>query len=172
MKLKNIVILLVTVGSLVLIPGCKKSAVFSPEDAVGRLLNYEGCKTIQANRNSHGDLLTPGVQECFEYEFDGENTLLIKHSNAVFNCCPENIVANIEFIGHIIYIEEREINGICNCLCHYDLYYRLDNITPGVYTIRIKYAGRILEYSINLNSSRSGSRCWDSQLPVNLYFTE
>lgn len=171
MKHKNITILVITICLLILMPGCKRTAVFSPEDAEGRLLYYEGCKSSQERRNS-GDLLIHGVQECIEYEYDGESTLLLKHINAVFNCCPENIVADIKFIEHVIHIEEREMNGICDCLCHYDLIYRLDNVTPGEYIIRIKYAGWILEYSFDLTSSKSGSRCWDSQLPVNLYFTE
>lgn len=118
----------------------------------GQLLNYYGCK--ETNNIS---------QECIEYDYDGENILLLKHVNSVFNCCP-NITANVTVNNYNITIEEIEISGECNCICLFDLDYEIQDLHPGEYAITvivpyIREDEEKLEFKVNLSSTPSGSYC-------------
>lgn len=105
-------------------------------------------------------------QECMEYSYDGEGTLLLKHINAEFNCCPESIIADISIEDSIITIEEHEsfANGkACSCLCLYDLDFEIRNLEPGEYTIRVispyvRPWQEPLEFSANLSASPCSGR--------------
>jgi hypothetical protein len=163
MKIKNLTVFFLAASLLICIPGCKKASDIFPDDAIGELIDYTGCKVLQGKQGSNLDRTAQNVQECIEYKYNGANTLLINHTNAVFNCCPGNILAGIEFSEGLISILEREAEHGCKCLCHYDLDFRLTHIPPGIYTIRITCeGGRILEYTIDLNVSLNGSKCWES----------
>ncbi len=121
----------------------------------GKLVNHSDCKEADSDQSSSMD--------CVEYQYDGESELLLKHVNAGFNCCPE-ITANIGFSNSTITIDEIEISGLCDCLCLFDLYYEIQNITPGKYTIQISepYVGpddEKLTFSVNLTSETTGSYC-------------
>ena len=65
----------------------------------------------------------------------GGDTLLLRHVNAAFNCCPGEITAEISISNDTITIVERESQPGCHCLCLYDLEYRFENIEAGTYTI-------------------------------------
>ncbi len=165
MKIKNLAIFLLAVSFLVGIPGCKKAGDTFPGDALGELVDYTGCKVLQDKQGSGLGQTAQNSRECIEYEYNGGNTLLVSHIDAVFNCCPGNILADIEFSEGIISITEKETEHGCKCLCRYDLDFRFSHIPPGVYTIHIVCeGGRILEYSIDLNAALTGSKCWDSPL--------
>jgi hypothetical protein len=48
----------------------------------GALTNYSGCKLLGEG--------APSVSgECLRYDWTGQGTLVLKHINAGFNCCPE-----------------------------------------------------------------------------------
>jgi hypothetical protein len=124
-------------------------------NTTGNLTNYSGCKEFFTNYISSED--------CIEYQYDGENILLIKHINAAFNCCPK-IDANINISNNIIKIEEIEISGDCNCICLYDLNYEIKELKPGEYTIKvieqdIPNDEEILEFIVDLTSKASGTYC-------------
>lgn len=143
------------------ISGCKESNDLVPAVPEGRLLNYEGCKDIQ--HGTAGELSLQKVQECIEYEYDGVESLTINHTNATFNCCPGEIVADFEFNGNVITIVERETNPICYCLCYFDVDYHFTNIAFGAYTLRIVCAdGKTREYDIVLIAAQSGKKCWET----------
>jgi hypothetical protein len=129
--------------------------------STGVLLNYDGCKEFQ--KGSVIDTSTPPDQDCMEYQYDGESILSLKHVNAGFNCCPE-IAANITIEDNIITIEEIEISGECFCLCLFDVDYEISNLPPGEYTIKVnevylEEADEILEFTVDLTSSPSGTHC-------------
>lgn len=154
---------------LTMILGCKKSEVVQFSNAEGLLLSYNGCKNnLSAQMSTDANLKTRSVQECFEFRYDGEKILEIDHINALFNCCPGGITADFEFVGNTIIITEIQAEAGCYCICHFDVNFRFDNIPPAVYTIRVFAGdshGKDREFSIDLTSNQSGSRCWDSPYP-------
>ena len=130
---------------------------------IGILLDYFGCKEFQKGTPMDG---TPPDQDCIEYQYDGTGVLLLKHINAGFNCCPDDILADITIEDNIITIEEDESleSGGCPCLCLFDVYYRISNLPPGEYTIRInglylEEGDEILQFTVDLASSPSGIFC-------------
>ena len=123
----------------------------------GILVNYSDCKELFSKRAS--------TEDCIEYQYDGENVLMLKHINAGFNCCPE-IAVNISINNNTIEIEEIEISGVCKCLCLYDINYEIKELNPGNYTIRviepfINEDEEILELQVDLSYKISGSFCVD-----------
>lgn len=168
MKLRNVTLFLLLAGLIIFLSACKKAENIFPDSAQGELVTYNGCKNTLEKRNTVGSGFAQKIRECIVYQYNGENTLLISHTNAVFNCCPGNILADTEFSKGLISIVENEAEHGCKCICHYDLDYHFSNIPPGVYTIRITCErGEIREYTIDLNASLSGSKCWDSPLQNN-----
>jgi hypothetical protein len=126
----------------------------------GSLVDYSGCKEFQSVNYTNG---TPSSNDCIEYQYDGENVLLVKHVNAGFNCCPDKILAEINVRNNEIVIEEKEeMDMPCPCLCLYDVDYEIANLKPGKYEIKViePYIGEdILEAILDLSSATSGSFC-------------
>jgi hypothetical protein len=142
---------------------CKKSGDIYPESAQGILASHTGCKNTAAAQLASANQAIHSGQECIEYQYNGGNTLLVNHINAVFNCCPGSITADTQFSEGIIAIVEKESEHGCKCTCPYDLDYHFYNIPPAVYTIRITCeGGNILEFTVDLDSNLSGSKCWGS----------
>jgi hypothetical protein len=124
----------------------------------GKLTNYTDCKKSKEDS-------PPSDKDCIKYDYDGNKILLLKHVNAGFNCCPA-ITANINVTGNVITIEEIEISGYCDCLCLYDLNYEISNLDSGEYLITVNEPyihedEEILQFTVNLSSSNSGSYCVD-----------
>jgi hypothetical protein len=149
---------------LVTIIGCKKSSEAQQVPA-GTLLEYNGCKQFLANAAGQWDGFAASPHEdCIEYQYNDTNTLILRHINAGFNCCPGDVTAEIEFKGNIITITEREQEQGCHCLCLFDLDYELVNLAPGVYTLRIiepyvEGGDQVFELTLELLSATSNSHC-------------
>lgn len=128
----------------------------------GSLTGYEGCKEF--SKDGATDSIPPD-QDCMVYQYDGEGVLLLEHINAGFNCCPDELLAEITIQDNIITIEEDESleSGGCDCLCLFDVDYRIDNLPPGEYTIKAYgmylLGAEILEFTVDLTSSPSGMHC-------------
>lgn len=134
-----------------------------PCSPVGVVLGYLGCKEFEKATLFDG---TPPDQDCIEYQYDGEGTLLLKHVNAGFNCCVDDILAEITLVGNLITITEIEEppGGWCDCICLYDVDYQINDLPPGEYTITVNElylwpGAEILEFTVDLSSSTSGSYC-------------
>lgn len=165
MKLKKLIFSLLVLGLLFSIPACKKADHVFPDNAEGVLTDYTGCKNTGVKQGAAANRPSSNVQECIEYQYNGENTLLLYHTNAEFNCCPGKILADTSFAEGLISIVERETEHGCKCTCHYDLDYHFNNIPPAVYTIRVTCeGGEVREYTVDLSASYSGRKCWDSPL--------
>ena len=135
----------------------------APNPPTGVIVNYDGCKEFA--KGTPGDD-TPPDQDCIEYQYDGVSVLLLKHVNAGFNCCPDEILADITIEDNVITIDEDESleSGGCYCLCLFDVDYQISNLPPGEYTIRInglylEEGDEILQFTVDLASSPSGSFC-------------
>lgn len=132
--------------------------------STGVMLGYSGCKEFQ--KDSPPDS-TPPDQDCVEYQYDGEGILLLKHVNAGFNCCPDEILGEIAVMGNTITITENESlepSGGCDCLCLFDVDYQISDLPPGEYTITVdqlylEEGDEMLEFTVDLISSPSGSHC-------------
>ncbi len=130
----------------------------------GVMLGYSGCKEFEKATLLDG---TPPDQDCIEYQYDGQGTLLLKHVNAGFNCCPDEILAEITLVGNTVTITENESlepSGGCDCLCLFDVDYQIGNVPPGEYTIAVDQlylqpGAEILEFTVDLTSSPSGEYC-------------
>lgn len=128
-------------------------------------VNFDTCKTFQKGDATDS---TPPNQDCIEYQYDGENVLSIKHINAGFNCCPDEIKAIVNIEDNIITIKEKEYlySGGCYCLCLFDLDYDISGVSPEVYTIKViepylPEGNEPLEFTVDLSSSTSGRYCVD-----------
>jgi len=130
---------------------------------IGSMTGYQGCKEFR--KDGAADSI-PADQDCIVYQYDGEGVLLLEHVNAGFNCCPDEILADVNLQGNVITITEDESlepGGGCDCLCLFDLDYRIDNLPPGEYTIRVYgmylLGAEIIEFNADLGSSPSGTHC-------------
>ena len=149
---------------LVTIGGCKKSEEVQLLPA-GALLETAGCKQFLTNASGQLDDFAPGPHDdCIEFQYNGINTLVLRHISAGFNCCPGEITAEIDFNSSLITITEREQEQGCKCLCLFDLDYEVVNLAPGVYTLRIiepyvEGGDQVLEFTLELLSAASGTHC-------------
>ncbi len=165
MKAKKIGSLLLAL-SLLIIFSCKQDGNIIPSLPVASLESHHGCKSFleEMGANSLGSLFHDQNQDCIEYQYYGDSVLEIHHINAAFNCCPGEIVANIEINDNVIVIKEDETESSCLCLCLFDLDYRIEGLMPGEYTIRIiglytDEQDEKLEFTLDLSHATSGTYC-------------
>ncbi|MBD3178891.1 MAG: hypothetical protein GF417_04430 [Candidatus Latescibacteria bacterium] len=104
------------------------------EEPAGVMIDYSGCKSAITEIS---DVEVPGCLDCVLCLYTG-NTLTLKHLNAGFNCCPEELLADITVSNDTIRIVEIETEGLCDCNCLFDLEYEFSNIDPGEYTVIIE----------------------------------
>jgi hypothetical protein len=153
---------MICLGLMVNTVGCKKSSEVTPSST---LLQSNGCKQFLANTSGELDEFAPGQHEdCLEYQYNGTDTLVVRHINAGFNCEPGEITADIEFNGNVITITERESQQAADCLCLFDLDYEIINLAPGEYTLRViglyvHADDLVLEFTLQLLSETSGNYC-------------
>ncbi|UCC43849.1 MAG: hypothetical protein JSU65_12115 [Candidatus Zixiibacteriota bacterium] len=85
--------------------------------------------------------LVPPDRSCIEYEYDaGSAVLKVRHANAGFNCCPENISATVDVSDGVITVTETETfgeHGGCSCLCLYNLDFEIKDLESGQYRVVI-----------------------------------
>ncbi len=127
----------------------------------GKLTAHTGCKGFKSTAS---DSVTPDTLSCVEYTFDeADNKLIIKHINAGFNCCPESLYCNIELKNDTIYIHEHETDGLCDCLCLFDLDIEIIGVEAKKYQLVFiePYASDQpeLEFEADLTNNPSGSFC-------------
>ena len=127
----------------------------------GVLIEYQGCKEWTTGIETGTDAAKN--QDCIEYVYDGQS-LILKHVNAGFNCCPGEILADIDIVGNLITITENEQEAGCFCLCLFDLDFEIINLQPGDYTIRvnelyIQDGDDVLEFTLQLVSGTTGVFC-------------
>ena len=141
---------------------CSSSTEPDSINAIGTVVAYTDCKEFSAGESS---LDVPADQNCLEYSYDGEAVLLLRHINGRFNCCPDSLTAAFTIASGSILIEEKEwAFNPCDCICLYDLDYRITDLPPGRYTITVDEPYRsggsaVLEFTVDLTASPQGSYC-------------
>ncbi len=74
------------------------------------------------------------IDDCVYLSTDDENNLIVFRENACFNCCIEDVVSTIEVRGDSIIIDEKAYEpNPCDCLCLYDVTYKISNLSEGRY---------------------------------------
>ncbi|MEW6014450.1 MAG: dockerin type I repeat-containing protein [Candidatus Zixiibacteriota bacterium] len=132
---------------------------------VGELLSREGCLTSETSDSVY-------TEDCVVYNYTADSVLTIEHLNDLFNCCPDSLYAIFDFYENIIDIVELQSlggSGGCDCLCLYNMNYRIAALPPGLWTIRIdnrKYYslygnGEMIEFQVDLTPGVTGSACVD-----------
>ncbi len=66
---------------------------------------------------------------------EADKYLAIKHINAVFNCCPGELLVTSEVRNDTIFINETEKEAGCKCICPYDLEYKVGALDYGKYHV-------------------------------------
>jgi hypothetical protein len=77
-------------------------------------------------------------QDCIRYSWVTGDSLIIKHVNAGFNCCPEGFRVELKVAGDTLIISENENSNMCDCSCLFDLDYKLSGIGKDTWYIRIE----------------------------------
>jgi len=87
----------------------------------------------------------PRIQECVEYKGNNDGYLYIRHINATFNRCPDTIKATVSIEGNRLLVIEKETSPKCNCVCKYDLIYKIGPfVADRIYTLRLYQGRRII----------------------------
>jgi hypothetical protein len=164
MKLKTIVISIFALT--LLIAACEEKSENNEEndqtDVSGWLTYHTDCK--DTFKSGIEEKVTSDTLSCIQYEYDeAESILKIKHINAGFNCCPEELYCHFSFSGDTIVITESEKDHLCHCNCLYDLDMVLQNVEEKKYRIKLiePYAESqaALNVEIDLASNTEGSFC-------------
>jgi len=80
--------------------------------------------------------------------------LHFSHFNSILNCEPGKITVAIEIKSDTISVNETEESSIANCVCPYDIDFRLGPLEYGIYPVKFKKGDlTIKEYSLNYNKS-------------------
>lgn len=76
--------------------------------------------------------------------------ILFSHINSIFNCEPGEITVSIEILSNTISINENESGSpLSDCICPYDLEFRLGPLRYGEYVLIFRKRGQIFrEYTL------------------------
>ena len=162
-KVQTVILLMVVGVAMVMLSSCKDSSdvTLSP---TGELIGSAGCKTYSSESSSKSDdNFATSSEDCLQYNYDGSSVLTLTHVNAGFNCCPGELMATVDIGTSTITINEGEAEQGCKCLCQFDVYYNIENLSPGTYTIVLTgmYVEdqEYLEVTVDLSEDTSGIVC-------------
>ncbi|MCX6233868.1 MAG: hypothetical protein NT175_03975 [Bacteroidetes bacterium] len=122
---------------------------------------HSDCKALSS---SDRQTVADSNESCIEYEyFLQQNKLILKHINAGFNCCPEDIYCTLTVTNDTIKIQEFEQAPLCECECLYDLDIEITDIIIGQYQVIVEepycYDQVKLDFTVDLSENPSGIYC-------------
>ncbi len=101
----------------------------------GSLKAHSGCGGFDSFMFAE---FAPEDSNCIIFDYDNTNTLNLRHQNAMFNCCPDSLYADIDLTDNIIFITEYEsLSMPCDCVCDFDLDFIISNLVPGEYVLKV-----------------------------------
>lgn len=118
-----------------------------------KLASFSGCKGGKTNENSNG--LSPHHNDTIaSYRYDRENKMLhIKLISVIGDCCGDGWIVNAATQDDtIVLIPTQTGEGVCNCICSYDVKVDLTNIEPRLY----HFVVRDDKFTIDLSESMEG----------------
>ncbi len=124
---------------------CKKEF---PDDPLAiDKLSISDCKT-------KGDNSKAADPEYITIKTVDDYYLHFSHINSILNCEPGKITVAIEIKSDTISVNETEESSLANCVCPYDIEFRLGPLEYGVYPVKFQKGGLTFkEYSLNYNKS-------------------
>ena len=133
-----------------------------PVEITGQLISNTLCKDFL--KSAAQGLPTPDTLSCIAYTYNKADSILtIRHINAGFNCCPEELSCTIVTRGDTIIIQEFEKFSMCDCDCLYDLDILINGVLDKKYKIKMiepyARAQEDLFFEIDLSVEVSGSFC-------------
>jgi len=80
--------------------------------------------------------------------------LLVNHINAMFNCQPGQITVAVSFSSNEITMDENESSSLADCICPYDIDFKIGPLQYGTYILKFKRAGFLFkEYTLHFKKS-------------------
>jgi hypothetical protein len=124
---------------------CKKE--FPDEPLAIDKLSVSDCKTKgDGSKGIDPEYITIKTVDDYYLHFS--------HFNSILNCEPGKITVAIEIKSDTISVNETEESSIANCVCPYDIDFRLGPLEYGIYPVKFKKRDlTIKEYSLNYNKS-------------------
>lgn len=147
---------------VVCIGSCKTNSITN-ETPTGFFVSNSQCKSNLSLTPTSQSLQSSNI-DCLQYQYDGSRILTLKHVNAAFNCCPQEISATIDITSNTITIIEKEAASLCSCLCLFDLELRIENLTRGTYHIHViepyvNSSDTVMEFNVSLSTQISDQFC-------------
>lgn len=97
------------------------------------------------------------TNEKIEYRAVNINYLEVNHVNVTFNCEPGKLLVDVEFNNDTIFVNESEEQSIANCICPYDLNYRIGPLKYDTYQFVLKIMGlEHATFKLVFNSTTEG----------------
>ena len=97
------------------------------------------------------------ANEKIEYRTVDINYLEVNHINAMFNCEPGRLLVDVEFNNDTIFVNESEEQSLVNCICPYDLSYRIGPLEYGTYQFVLKIMSfEHATFELEFNSTTEG----------------
>lgn len=117
--------------------GCKRELATAGNSlAAVQNFSHSDCKPRAATSAPRAAAAEAG--EYIRFQAAGARHLAVQHVNAMFNCCPGELLANVAIRGDTITINHSETQHSCNCICPYDLQYTLGPLEHGSYHVVLK----------------------------------
>jgi hypothetical protein len=157
----HLIIPIISLVSGLIIFSCQGNKTVDPivTQPTGMLTHASACKSNDPTTVAKQVMNSVQLDsECFSYEYDSYNTLKIKHTNAVLNCCGE-MSGTVSITGDTILISEgKQTEGglMCGCLCLFDPEYSITSLPPRSYLIMFstQFMG-----VVDLAKNRAGQYC-------------
>ena len=139
--MKKYLFFLMSVMLMVMLAGCTNDADNPVSNQKGiELKNFSnsGCKSKYVRTRSDDN----ARKEVFNYSCIHEGYLYVTHQNAMFNCCPKGLGAKISVEDNLLKVIEYESDGLCDCMCPFDLSYEIGPLVEGKsYIIYVSQGG-------------------------------
>jgi hypothetical protein len=138
-KISILVFLIITVTASF----CKKGS--SNDTLAIRNLSVSSCKTKGGS--------SKGIDsEYINLKTVGDYYLLVNHFNSKFGCQPGKITVSMNVSGSEISIDENESTFISNCVCPYDVDFKLGPLQYITYILKFQKGGvTFKEFTINFS---------------------
>ena len=110
-------------------------------------LNVSDCKTKSGSpKGVDSEYITIKTVDAYY--------LHINHINAMFNCEPGQITVTINCVSNSVSMNENESSHLANCICPYDIDFKLGPLKYGTYNLIFKKGGLTFkEYTLDFKNS-------------------
>lgn len=146
--MKAIIIISIFLHLIVSSISCKKESTNDPMSIYD--LSVDGCKPMEDD--AKGD--NPFPAEYITLKTIDNYYLLFNHINTIFNCQPGQITVTLSISNDTITLNEEESEYSADCVCPFDITFKLGPLEEGIYTIMFqKFEGTFKKYSLDFNKS-------------------